>query len=169
MLTKLASKIDNINEYVGRAVALLIPILMLEVVFGAVARYGFNHPFIWAQEVACFIYGIILIGSGGYTLLHKYHVNVEVIYAKLSEKHKAFIDLITAPFFFFFAVLLIWESFDMAIDAIETKEYLATAWHGPVYPFKALMPLGAILLFLQGISKAITDINTVNLPKTKSN
>ena len=161
MILRFAKLIDGINEYVGRTVALLLPILMLEVVFGAVARYGFNHPFVWTQDVACFIYGIILIGSGGYALLHKSHVNVEVIYAKLSDRSKALLDLITAPLFFFFAILLFWESLDMAIDAIETREHLATAWHGPVYPFKALVPLGALLLLLQGISKAINDIGLV--------
>lgn len=150
--------VDATNDWVGRVTAFVILILVAEVVVGVVARYGFNRPFIWAQEIACFVCATYILLGAGYALLHKQHVNVEIVYNIFPLRWRARVDLFTALLFFIFAVALVWQGADMAWNSIEVREHLATAWHGPVYPWKVFVPIGGLLLLLQGIAKFIHDL-----------
>lgn len=167
MVKRFLHAVDATNNWVGKITAFVIVILVAEVVVGVIARYAFNHPFIWSQEMACFIYGIYLVLGGGYALLHKSHVNVEIVYGVLPPRWKAIADIFTAPLFFFFATLIVWEGGDMAWNSIAVKEHLATAWHGPIYPFKIFLPIGGFLLLIQGIAKFIRDLSIATSGKEK--
>jgi len=161
MLKRLLNAIDCINKWVGKIVSLLIIVLVFEVVIGVIARYGFNHPFVWSQETASFINGIYIVLGGGYALLLKSHVNVDIVYRLFPPRGRALADIFTSLLFFFFAILVIWQGSDMAWESIAVKEHLATAWHGPVYPFKIFLPIGGVLLLLQGVAKFIRDLEIV--------
>ena len=157
MMRRVSQFIDSINRWVGNIIALLIIVLVFEVVVGVIARYGFNHPFVWSQETASFINGIYIVMGGGYALLLRSHVNVDIVYRLFSPRGRALADIFTAVLFFFFVVLVIWQGGEMAWESITLKEHLATAWHAPVYPFKIFVPLGGFLLLLQGMSKLLQD------------
>jgi TRAP-type mannitol/chloroaromatic compound transport system permease small subunit len=167
MSKKFLKAVDSTNEWVGKITAFLILIMVFEVVIGVIARYVFNNPFMWSQEVACFIAAVFTLLGGGYALLHKAHVRVDFVFNRLPIKWKARADLFTSLLFFFFAILIIWEGADMAWNSIQVKEHLAGAWHGPIYPFKIFVPIAGILLLLQGIAKFIRDLTTAKTGKVE--
>lgn len=162
---KFLSWIDSANEWVGKIFAFLIIILVFEIFIGVIARYVFNSPFLWTQEVACFIMAVYILMSGGYAIRHKNHVRVDFVFKELSPRGKAMADIFTALLFFYFSFLLVWQGGDMAISSIQAKEVLAGAWRGPIYPFKIFLPIGGALLLLQGIAKFIRDLGVAKTGK----
>jgi TRAP-type mannitol/chloroaromatic compound transport system permease small subunit len=103
------------------------------------------------------LFGTIIIIGGAYTLYHDGHVNMDVIYGRLSIRKKAFLDLVTSFFTFSFLIILIWEGGETAWRSLINLERDSTQWAPPIYPIKLMLPLGAFLLFLQVLAKFIRD------------
>jgi len=159
--------IDRLNEKVGRGVSYLIILLVAVILYEIFARYGFNRPTIWAHETSQMIYGAYVILLGGYVLKRGGHVNVEILYGRFSPRRKAMIDLFTWLLFFFFCGLLLVKGWEMAWDSFQVRETEPTAFAPPVYPIKMMIPLGALLILLQGLAKFIRDLTLIPSPKDK--
>jgi TRAP-type mannitol/chloroaromatic compound transport system permease small subunit len=150
--------IDRISEQSGKAVSFLIIFLVVVVLFEIFVRYLFNSPTIWAHEIAQMIYGAYVILLGAYVLQRGGHVNVEILYGRFRPRTKAVIDLFTWLLFFYFCGLLLWKGGDMAWDSFLVRETEPTSFAPPVYPIKMMIPLGALLILLQGLAKFIRDL-----------
>jgi TRAP-type mannitol/chloroaromatic compound transport system permease small subunit len=100
--------------------------------------------------------------AGGYILLNKSHVNVDIIFQFLKPKTQALLNVLTSAFFFSFIGILIWKSGAMAWETLEYWEKSESLLAFPLFPVKAAVPVGAGLLFLQGIAKLIRDIRTLS-------
>ena len=149
--------IDNISEWSGRFAAFLIPCLVVAMFYEVVARYGFNSPTRWAHETSIFLFGSSMILVGAYTLRYRAHVNVDLIYGRFSPRGKAILDLISSVLFFTFIVILVWKGWDFGLTAVRHFEHTDTLWSPPIYYFKMTLPIGATLIFLQGVAKFIRD------------
>lgn len=148
-----------INERLGRWIlAYLVFVMFSFLLYEVFARYVFNAPTSWAAEATSMLFGVYVILSGGYLLVHHGHVNVDIFYAQFSPRKKAAIDVVTSVFFFAFTLVVIAEGIDMAYRAITTMEHSRSAWNPPVWPLRLCVPIGAGLLFLQGLVKLIDDL-----------
>ena len=159
------SKIDLINEWVGKTVAYAILPLTLIASLEVVLRYVFDRPTIWAWDVNIQLGALLAIMGAGYTLRHGGHVIVDVAVTRFSLRQRALIDLITTWLFFFACVILVWKSGVEGWDSLMTKEAYSSIWAPPIYPLKMIIPVGAFLLLLQGIAKFARDIVIVIAPK----
>jgi TRAP-type mannitol/chloroaromatic compound transport system permease small subunit len=163
-MKKLASflkVVDAISEWSGKGIAyLIIPgilILALEVVL----RYVFNSPTMWAHGTTQRIFATYYILSGAYILRYNKHVSVDVIYNRFSLRTRANLSLIGSLFFFVFCGVMLWKGIDFTWTSLSQLEPDATPWRAPLYPFKMMIPLGALLILLQGLAKFIRDLMTV--------
>jgi TRAP-type mannitol/chloroaromatic compound transport system permease small subunit len=151
--------IDRISEQSGKAVSFLIVFLVFVILYEIFVRYLFNSPTIWAHEIAQMIYGAYVILLGAYVLQRGGHVNVDILYHRFRPRTRAIIDLFTWLLFFYFCGLLLWKGGEMAWDSFKVLETEPTAFAPPVYPIKMMIPLGALLILLQGLAKFIRDFN----------
>ncbi len=158
-MEKFLKAIDRINEQTGKAVSYLVIILVAVVLYEIFVRYLFNSPTIWAHETSQMIYGAYVILLGGYVLQHKGHVNVDILYNRFSPRTRAVIDLFTWLLFFYFCGLLLVKGWEMAWDSFQVRETEPTSFAPPVYPIKMTIPLGALLILLQGLAKFIRDLS----------
>ncbi len=129
-------------------------LLILEVV----RRYFLNSPTVWAGELTQMFFGAYVVLSGGYILASGGHVNVDILYSRLSRKTQAKLDIITSFLFFMFCVMMVYYGGSLAWESLSTFERSQSAWNPPIYPIKLMIPLGAGLLLLQGAAKLIRDI-----------
>lgn len=162
-MRKLASVlhiIDNISEWSGKIISLLIPCIVVIMTYEVVARYIFNSPTLWAYESTIFLFGGSMILGGAYTLRHRAHVNVDIVYEHLSPRGKAILDLITATLFFLFVGVLVWKGLEFGLTSVRYFEHTDSQWSPPIYFFKMSLPIGAGLIFLQGLAKFIRDLTT---------
>ena len=159
VLNRVLHIIDRISEYSGKVLSFgLLPMILI-IVLDVVLRYVFRAPTIWAGEAATLIFGVCWVMAGAYTLLQGAHVKMEVFYIRLSRKKQAILDLITAPCFFIFVGIVMWQTAKFALISLGNLEASPSLWAPPLYPVKLIIPIGALLLFLQGLAKFIRDFS----------
>jgi len=154
----LLKSIDAVNDWVGRIVSLFILLIFLILMLEIFARYLFNAPSVWANELAQMLFGAFVVLSGGHLLWRGGHVGVDILYSRLSPKKKAMLDVITSVLFFAFCVMMVYFGGSLAWESLARWEHSQSAWNPPLYPVKLTIPVGAILLLLQGTAKLIRDI-----------
>jgi len=152
--------VDLINAKFGWFVAFLMLPMILIMVWEIVMRYFFNSPSLWAYETSLFMYGAYIALAGGYTLLVKGHVNVDIIWGRLPLRWRSIVDIVTAALFFLYIGVLFKESLEATINSWQLMERTMTYWNPPYYPLRTALPVACLLLLLQGLAKLIRDINT---------
>lgn len=157
-ITAFMNGITWINEMVGRLVSYLVLAMFVFILLEVFLRYIFNSPTVWTNEFTQLIFGAYGVLAGGYLLIHKGHVNVDLVYSALSIRARAFLDIVTSALFFIFMFALVYFAIDMASESFESRETSFSAWNPPIWPVKVCIAAGAILLTLQGIVKLLQDI-----------
>lgn len=154
----LLAGIDWLSESVGKLSSFLIILLALTVCYDVVKRYLFEQPTVWAQELSAMMFGTFIILGGAYTAKEQTHVNMDILYSHFSQRGRAVLDIIT--FFILtlpFLGILLWKGGEGAWRSLVTLEHDSTQWSPPLYPFRIMLPLGALLFLLQAIAKLIRD------------
>lgn len=157
-MNKFFKTIDAINVYLGKAVSFFLLLLVAVIVYEVFVRYVLNKPTIWAHEVSQMIYGAYVILLGGFLQQRKGHVNVEILTEHFSLRTRAVINCFTWLLFFAFCGVLFWKGCDLAWDSFVYRETDSTVFAPPLYPVKMMIPLGALLMFLQGVIHYIGDL-----------
>jgi len=145
------NSITKTNEFVGEITKYFILVIAFIVNYDIVARYFFNSPTAWAQELSTMFFGAYIILTGGY--IHRYngHVNMDLVYNKVSKKTKKVFRLINFFIVLLFSLGLLWKGTETAGKSLIYLERSGSMWNPPIYPIKIALPIGAALLFLQEI------------------
>ena len=154
----LMSIIDRINDRVGNLLSYFLFFFFILLLMEVILRYFFNSPTVWANELAQMLFGAYAILAGGYIMRTGGHVNVDILYSRLSKKSRAGLDILTSLLFFLFCAMLLVYGGSLAWDSLSRFEHSQSAWNPPLYPAKLMIPLAAVLLLLQGLVKLIRDI-----------
>ena len=153
--------VARINGFAGVFVAYWSIVAVFVYYYEVVARYVFNSPTNWAHESMFLMFGMQYLIAGGFVLRENGHVRVDVIYTHLSKRNKALVDVVTSVFFFIFTIALLWTGWIFFSDAIDVWEVSFTEWAIQYWPVKAAIPLGALLLLLQGLARLILDFRVL--------
>ena len=156
--------VSRMNGLAGEFVAYWSLIAVIVYYYEVIARYVFNSPTNWAHEGMFLMFGMQYLLAGGYVLRESAHVRVDVFYMHFSNRTKAIVDLITSVFFFIFMCTLMVTGWTFFMDSFEVKEVSFTEWAIQYWPIKFALPLGALLLLLQGIAMLIKDISVAINP-----
>jgi TRAP-type mannitol/chloroaromatic compound transport system permease small subunit len=149
--------VEALNEWVGRIVGFQIVFIVGVVIYEVVMRSAFGSPTLWANETTIYVTAMAYLLGGGYALLHRRHVIVDVVYQRLSPGVRARLDRITLVFFLVYVLTLIWVGWEFAWDSLKIRETVGSPWNPPIYPVKLSIPVAGTLLLFQGIANAIRD------------
>ena len=152
--------IDAFTEKTGNVVAWLMVLLVGAATYEVVARYVFHAPTIWAYDTIYMLYGTLFMLGASYALLKGAHIRTDMLWEKFSPRTKGMIDAVAYIGFFFPAmILLFYASVDEAWHAWQINELSEqTAWRPVLWPFKAVVPLTALLLLVQGVSELLKSL-----------
>ena len=161
-LARVQQQIDRLSTRVGEAVSWLALLMILVGAYNAVARY--MGRFLQANlssnayiELQWYMFSALFLLGAAYTLKEDAHVRVDVLYGRLGERGKAWIDLAgTLLFLLPFCAAALWLSWPMVLESWHQLEGSPDAGGLPRYPVKTLMLFAWALLLLQGISFAIS-------------
>jgi TRAP-type mannitol/chloroaromatic compound transport system permease small subunit len=159
--TRVTDAIEWLNVQAGQFVAYWAVLAVFAYYYEVIARYVFNSPTNWVHESMFLMFGMQYMICGAYAYREDQHVRVDVFYAKFSERGKAIADIVTSLFFFIFTITMLWTGWRFALDAINNGEHSFTEWGVQYWPVKLMLPLGALLIALQGLSKLIKDVLVV--------
>ena len=155
-LLRLSRLIDALNERIGLTVYWLVLASVLVSSGNAVVRYTFDTSSNAWLEIQWYLYtGFFLVGAG-YTLLRNEHVRIDIIYSRLKPRTRAWIDVFGGIFFLLpMAVIILWLSWPVFLDSYNINEYSSNPGGLLRWPVKLMIPVGFLLLALQGISEII--------------
>jgi TRAP-type mannitol/chloroaromatic compound transport system permease small subunit len=151
--------VDWLNEHVGKLTYWLILAAVLISTGNAIVRYTFNTSSNSWLEIQWYLFSFVFLFCAGYTLLHNQHVRIDIVSGFLSPRGRAWIDILgTLLFLLPMAVAIMWLSWPVFVDAWRTGEVSTNAGGLLVWPGRLMVPLGFLLLVLQGLSEMIKRI-----------
>ncbi len=158
-LLSLSKFIDTLNERIGQTVSWALLAAVLICSGNALVRYLFNSSSNAWLEIQWYLFGAIFLLATSYTLKRNEHVRIDVITGHLSKRTQVWIDVFGFVFFMLPVTLLILNfALPYAMESIRNQEVSSNAGGLIVWPAKALIPLGFLLLALQGVSELIKRI-----------
>ncbi|SRR5712692_257680 len=155
--------VDDVSTWVGKTFAWSILILTGVTVYDVTARYLFDSPTGWAYDTEYILYGTMFIMAGAYALSRNAHVRGDVLYRLMPVRWQAGFDLVLYILFFFPGMFaLLYSGYDYFHMSWLVNEHSASSPTGPpIYPFKALIPLAAFFLILQGMAEVARCVITL--------
>jgi len=152
--------IDRISEWSGKIFGWLLVVTMIIISFEIFMRL-FGSSQIWVFDITLFTAGVVYVMGGAFALLHNKHVKMDILYVRWSDRAKALADLITLPGFLVFCGILLWQGGVRGWESFQEKEIIFTAFQPPIWPVRLMIPVGALLILLQGLAKAVRDFYLV--------
>ena len=159
MACRFVSAIDKLNRFIAeRFAAFLIYVLIAVTTYIVVARYILHISTLWGPELSAYLYATLFMLGGGYALYTGTHVGMDLIQTKLNPRNQAILRMVSSLVLFFFSIILLWKGSEFAWRALVIGEHSQSAWSPPVFPIKAVVPLAALLLLLQGLANLVRDL-----------
>ncbi len=155
--------IDRMNEAIGRILAWFMVVMALLMVSVVLLRYVFGIGTLILQESILYLHGTSFMLTIAWALKRGGHVRVDVFYGRMTLRQRNLVDLtghllLLLPV----CVLVFWTSIPYVQASWRILEGSADVGGIPgVFILKTLIPIFAILLFLQGlceIARAVKGI-----------
>ncbi len=160
-LLRISKGIDAFNEWFGKVVSWLTLFMVLIGVYNAITRklsqtIGVDLSSNAYIELQWYMFSLVFLWGGAYTMLHDEHVRVDVIYARLSDRGKAWLDFFGLLLFLLpFSAIVIYVAWPIVVDSWKIHEMSPDPGGLPRYPIKASLIVGFVLVLLQGVSELI--------------
>ena len=141
--------------YAGWLAAVAVAVLMGAICFEVVSRYVFDAPTVWAHEIGYMTTGAAFVLGMAYALRRDEHIRVDVFSARFGVRGRAAVDLVGfAVFVLPVTGWLSWTLLRIAIDVWQRGEHSGqSAWNPLIWPFRAVLCLGFVLLLLQVVAE----------------
>ncbi len=164
--------IDDLSTWVGKTFAWCILILTLVTSYDVVMRYVFSAPTGWAYDTEYIMYGTLFMMAGAYALSQDAHVRGDFVARLMPVKVRAGVELACLILFFFPAMLaLLYSGAEFFHVSWLQNEHSVSSPTGPaIYPFKAIIPLAAVFMLLQGtveVIRCVIALRTGEVPKRR--
>jgi len=158
-LLALARQIDALSRASALVAIWLVLICALVSAGNALSRYTLDLSSNAWLEMQWYMFGATVLLGAPHLLNKNGHIRVDLFYAKLNDRQRAWLDLGGLIFFLlpfsYFMVLYSWPWF---VEAWQINEISANAGGLVRWPVKLLLPLGFGLLILQGLSEIIKRV-----------
>ena len=149
--------VDRFSDVVGKALSLSMIFLVVTISYECFSRYLFNAPTIWVSDTSYMANGSAFMLGCGYALLKGAHVRTDMLWERFSERTKGLIDFTSYALLFYPVMITLfvisvddaWYAFTIG----ETSEQ--SPWRPILWPFRASIPLSALLLMIQGVSETL--------------
>ncbi|MCK9552126.1 TRAP transporter small permease subunit [Aquamicrobium lusatiense] len=158
-LLALSRAIDRVNEFIGKWVSWLILASILVSSVNAVVRKTFNMSSNAWLELQWYLFGAAFLLAAAYTLKQNEHIRIDIVYGLWSRRVQHWIDLIGHLFFLMpFCLLMVYYLVPYTLRSVRSGEMSTNASGLIIWPAKALLLAGFVLLTFQGISEIIKKI-----------
>ena len=155
LMRLIVGNIDILNNWVGKLTCLMLVPVIFAMIYEVVARKVFIAPTDWAYDTSRMFSGAMFMLGAGYALMRGVHIRADFLFRNWSPRTQALVDGALYLLFYFPAMLFFfWVSTEYTIKAWVTWERsMDTALMAPLAPARTAMPVGALLLLLQGVAE----------------
>ena len=170
-LLRLSRAIDRITALIGRAVAWLVlaavlvstanAVIRKTIDFnptGALLRWYIQSSNSWL-EMQWYLFSAVFLLAAAFTLQRNEHIRIDIVSGRLSRRARNWIDLFGHVFMLTpFVALMIYELAPYVSASYRNGERSANSGGLVIWPVKALMLAGFLLLLLQAVSEIIKRV-----------
>lgn len=162
-----ARAIDRLNEAVGAAVGWLALLMVLVGAYNALARWagrfvGLDLASNAYLELQWYLFSLIFLLGAAHTLRHDAHVRVDVFFAKLTDRGRAWTNIIgTSVLLIPFCIFMLIVSWPSIRNSWAIREVSSDPGGLPRYPLKAVILVCFALLLLQAVAELIREITAL--------
>jgi TRAP-type mannitol/chloroaromatic compound transport system permease small subunit len=149
--------VDKFNYFIGR-IAMHGIFVMIGVLLWSSVSKTFFMPSLWTLESAQFAMVSYYILGGAYAIQLKANVRMDLFYGNWSIKKRAWADAFTVFFLIFFLFVLLYGGLESMLYSFEYGQRSRSAWRPLMWPIKAVMCIGFVMMILQAISEFFKDI-----------
>lgn len=145
--------LEGVVSAIGRAVSLLVLVIIAVMVYEMAARALFGHSARWAGDVSAWLLAAFIFLGGPWALARGNFVRVDAVFEHFSPLWRALIDTFVSTVLFALLIgVLLWFGGEFAMQSFAMGERSATGgWGGPVWVAKAMLPIGSALLVVAWI------------------
>ena len=163
LLLKFSAVIDAFNEKIGVVCNWLVLLACIVSGGNAMVRYAYDMSSNAWLEVQWYMFAAMVFFGGPYVLRVNGHVRVDLFYAGMSERSRIWIDILgTVVFLFPTCLILAWLSWPFFMQAYNVNEHSSNAGGLLRWPIKIVLPVGFVLVALQGVSETIKRVAFLN-------
>jgi TRAP-type mannitol/chloroaromatic compound transport system permease small subunit len=163
LLLSFSTAIDTINEKIGVVCNWLVLLACLVSGGNAMVRYAYDQSSNAWLEVQWYMFAVIVMFGAAYTLKRNEHVRVDLFYMTLSRRGQLWVDILGTIFFLLpTCLILAWLSWPFFEQAYAVNEHSSNAGGLLRWPIKLVLPVGFLLVALQGLSETIKRIAFLN-------
>lgn len=149
-----ARLMDGLSERIGRLVSWLILGAVLVSTANALIRYTFNIGSNAFLELQWYLFSAVFLLGAAWTLKRNEHIRIDVVVGRFSARAHAWIDIFGTLFFLLpLCTIVLYDGIPFALESMRNGEVSTNAGGLIVWPAKVLLPLGFILLALQGLAE----------------
>lgn len=158
-LLALSRGIDRLNEIIGKTVMWAILVAILISAANALVRKIFSTSSNAWLEAQWYLFGASFLLAAAYTLKQNEHIRIDIVYGMFSRRVQHWIDLMGHTLFLLpFSLLMVYYLWPYTMKSFNSGEMSSNAGGLIIWPAKALLLVGFILLVLQAISEIIKKI-----------
>lgn len=168
ILGAVARALERVSSAVGNGAAWLALVMVVVGAFNALSRYlgrftGSDLSSNAYIELQWYLFSALFLLGAADALREDAHVRVDVVYGRLGPRAGAVVDLIgTLVFLLPFCAFALWTSLPMVENSWRVMEQSPDPGGLPRYPIKTLIPVGLLLVMLQGIAVCCRRIRVLS-------
>lgn len=135
--------------------------MMILISWDVVARYVFDAPLLFSDEVSGYLLVYIcFLGAAG-TMKQKRHINVDVMVNRLKAQTRKRLELVTSFIGLGFLLVFLWHSYVMVYHSYVRGVRMPSVLLTPIWIPQSLVLLGTFFLILQYIVEIRKSIKTL--------
>jgi len=157
--------VDRVNRAIGRFAMYLLFAMMAILRWCSISKAISGEPLNlldtpahWTLLSAQFAITAYYMLGGAYALQLDANVRMDLFYGEWSPQTKAWFDAFTIFFLIFYVGVLLYGAIESTSYSYEYGQRSRTAWRPYLWPIKAVMCLGFVLMLLQAFSELFKDV-----------
>lgn len=147
--------VDRLSEFCGRVSAAIFFVIGGMITYEVVARYVFNAPTIWVEELSRFIQIWATYLGAAYVLRHRHLIAIDLVTGRLGPRGRLASEAVGLLFIAGFCVISIIYGVGIVVESVRLGRATATMLSVPQWTTESAIPLGMGLLLLQCVAELV--------------
>ena len=136
--------------------------LFLIVTYAVIARYIFNNPPIWAEEICCYLLIFIVFIPLGGILKGDHNIALDLVIKRVPPEKRPWLEIIDSLVGLFFCLILAWYAARYTIFQYRFNFQSSTLLAVPLWIPYMIVPVGVFLISLQYFVKISKHISSLS-------
>ncbi|MBN2319951.1 MAG: TRAP transporter small permease [Acidobacteria bacterium] len=159
---RIISIIDFISHGLLAVSGVMILLMAFAATYGVARRYILNNPEPYSYEISmmlllwCFVLSVAALQK------QQRHLRGDFILNRLPRNVRFFVNAILSPLLALLCgAVLAWKGWEAAMFSLKIGERSMSAWSEPLFPVKAVIPVGYAFLFIVALAQFIQGMHAL--------